>query len=625
MFEVVAVFEAREIWRRPLADGEEKKIGSIGKGDARVAPQFRSDWVVADGALSGWHVTVRRKGNTLEVQRRTLPKPTTNAVLFHGAANDEFEMAAGDEFTIQNAGYQFKWAADDEAATQSAHERPSEGTDDPLEFEPEADEPPVVHTSFRLQRRELENVSFGQGRILPDALDRLARLGQSHASAAQAYQQIAEILVTGLPDAVAAAVIHRAQKNQEPQILALFPAQLKNQRFYTTQILDDALDSRFESIGLDFKEPEDHYRDVSMRIGVDWAVCTPLPDSEEKLALYIVGRSANDGGVARVHRKKIGLQQAMKFADLAASILGVVLKKQRLEIEKARLRTFPPKALLPLLRLEKPDYDRLTAPRVCSVTVLFCDLRGFSLFAEHHADDLMFSARTVRKAVNAITNIIVSHDGVIGDLQGDAAMAFWGWPDAMPDQIERAVKAALGIAQSFSQNADLKTTEFSCGVGLAHGEAAVGLMGVAHQEKIDVFGPVVNRASRLESLTKRFGVQVLVDDGVRTGLANAGNERKVAFRALPRVRLAGMKQPQQVHELFDPNEAARPRPNLTIWNAALDSFFHGNWAAARDQIDRSFRQLSKEDREEDLVARILTDYMDKHTTPGSEVVLDLEK
>ncbi len=625
MFEVVALLEAKEIWRRPLADGEEKKIGSIGKGDSRVAPEYRSDWVVADRALSGWHVTVCRKGNSLEVRRRLLPKLTTNAVLFNGSPNDQFEMAAGDQFTIQNACCEFKWAAHDDAATLVVDEDANEAIAASPESEPEVEEEPVVHTTFRLQRRELESVSFGQGRIVPDALDRLARLGQSHASEAQAYQQIAEILVAGLPDAVAAAVIHRAQKNQEPQILALFPAQLKNQRFYTTQILDDALDSRFESIGLDFKEPEDDYRNVSMRSGVDWAVCSPLPDSEEKLALYVVGRGANDGGGARAYRKKVDLHQAMKFADLAASVLGVVLKKQRLEIEKARLRTFPPKALLPLLRLEKPDYDRLTAPRVCSVTVLFCDLRGFSLFAERHADDLMFSARTVRKALNAITNIIVSHDGVIGDLQGDAAMAFWGWPHAMPDQIERAAKAALSIAQSFSQNADLKTTEFSCGVGLAHGDAAVGLMGVAHQEKIDVFGPVVNRASRLESLTKRFGVQVLVDDAVRTALANSGNDRQAAFRALPRVRLAGMKQPQQVHELFDPNDAARPRPNLTIWNAALESFYHGNWAAARDQIDRSFRQLSKEDREQDPMVRILTEYMDKHTTPGSEVVLDMEK
>src|SRR5438874_13640333 len=109
--------------------------------------------------------------------------------------------------------------------------------------------------------------------------------------------------------------------------------------------------------------------------------------------------------------------------------LGVLQRKQ------AILSQFFPQAVLNALEIR--GAAEVLAPKLTDVSVLFCDLRGFSHAAEQDAGDLMGLLQRVSKALGVMNHHILDQDGVVGDFQGDAAMGFWGWPLAQGDMILR--------------------------------------------------------------------------------------------------------------------------------------------------------------------------------------------
>ena len=149
------------------------------------------------------------------------------------------------------------------------------------------------------------------------------------------------------------------------------------------------------------------------------------------------------------------------------------------------------------------------------MTVLFCDLRGFSQKAEAAAGDLKGLLDRVSRALGVMTSQILKHSGVTGDFQGDAAMGFWGWPFASPESPLNACRAALGIRAAFEETfgrPDHPLGSFQVGIGVAHGRAVAGKIGTSEQVKVTVFGPVVNLASRLEGMTKQLRVPIVLDE-----------------------------------------------------------------------------------------------------------------
>src|SRR5262249_53226494 len=178
--------------------------------------------------------------------------------------------------------------------------------------------------------------------------------------------------------------------------------------------------------------------------------------------------------------------------------------------------------------------EEILRPKERDVTVLFCDLRGSCSLAAGGAADLSARWEELRAALRIMTDAIIEQHGVIGDFQGDAAMGFWGWPFPQDDQIRQAAKAAWNIRERFDQDG-----RFACGLGLAHGPAFAGRLGTRDQYKVGVFGPVVNRASRLEGLTKHLRVSILVDEAVANTL-NQCSDPLCRCRPLVRLRPVGL-------------------------------------------------------------------------------------
>ncbi len=332
----------------------------------------------------------------------------------------------------------------------------------------------------------------------------------------------------------------------------------------------------------------------------DWAFCTPvLGKASSGWALYVAGRfNVEHVGLPR-SSDPTDLREDVKFTELVAAMLSSLRQMRLLEHRHATLSQFFSPVVLETLAVEDPEV--VLAPRETEVSVLFCDLRGFSRESERHADRLLGLLQRVSKALGVMTRYIREQGGVVGDFQGDAAMGFWGWPLQQKDAVLRTCRAALAIRAEFEAEAG-----FHAGIGVATGRAVAGKIGTIDQVKVTVFGPVVNLASRLESMTKILRAPILLDEATANAVRRQVPRDVARVRRLAVVKPYGLDSSLEVSELLPP-QAQYPvltDEHLACYEMALDKFLSRNWAAAFELLHR----IPSEDEVKDF----LTVYIAEH-------------
>ncbi len=196
--------------------------------------------------------------------------------------------------------------------------------------------------------------------------------------------------------------------------------------------------------------------------------------------------------------------------------------------------------------LENPDsyYSSLKGVRV-PVTILFSDLIGFTTLAEK-ADPEALVAQ-LNEHLGRMTSVIFSNGGTLDKFIGDAIMAVWGNVRSlgMAQDAKHCARAALGMRRELRQLNEKWRGEGRMGLGMAiginQGEVIVGNVG--SQERMDptVIGDAVNLASRLEALTRVYGIDILV------GASAAELVRdEVYLRSVARVQVKGKIKPVDV-------------------------------------------------------------------------------
>ena len=261
---------------------------------------------------------------------------------------------------------------------------------------------------------------------------------------------------------------------------------------------------------------------------VDWAFCTPvLGEACPGWAIYMTGRF-DPAGAARGPEPRPGRTAGRtEVRRTRRHRLHNLREVRLLEHRQSSLRPFFSPVVLEALAGQDPN--QVLSPREAEVSVLFCDLRGFSRRSEQDAGDLLGLLNRVSRALGVMTHCILEQGGVVGDFHGDAAMGFWGWPIEQPDSVERACRAALSIRDAFDEAAqrdDHPLTDFRVGIGVATGPAVAGKIGTVDQVKVTVFGPVVNLASRLETMTKVLRAPLLIDETDGATRAGPGAARQ---------------------------------------------------------------------------------------------------
>jgi adenylate cyclase len=212
------------------------------------------------------------------------------------------------------------------------------------------------------------------------------------------------------------------------------------------------------------------------------------------------------------------------------------------------------------------------------LTVLFCDVRGFTTLSERMPPAELIAL--LNRILSALSDCVLERNGTVDKFMGDAVMAFWNAPVDAPDHRERAMGAARSMFRALDKlNADLKEMglpPIGVGVGVNTGVCRVGLMGSERRLEYSCVGDAVNVASRLESMTKELGLfacigsataQAAGEDAVEIDtIAIRGRAAREPVYALPETDRAGI---EAFRARVDAVRAAREAGDRDAFETAL--------------------------------------------------------
>jgi adenylate cyclase len=222
------------------------------------------------------------------------------------------------------------------------------------------------------------------------------------------------------------------------------------------------------------------------------------------------------------------------------------------EKEKRRIRNmfsrYVSTAVLSDIETRREDLVLSEVGRRMELTIFFSDLRGFTSLSES------LPAERVVEVLNCYftkaVDIIFKHNGTLDKFMGDAIMAFWGAPAIIENHALEAVLTALEIQKSLPEiNAELirrGLPQLKAGIGINTGEVVLGNIGSPQRLDYTVIGDNVNLASRLEGLTRFYGVSVLISEKTYKEINN-----RVPGRIIDIVRVKGKAEPVRIYEPFE--------------------------------------------------------------------------
>jgi adenylate cyclase len=301
--------------------------------------------------------------------------------------------------------------------------------------------------------------------------------------------------------------------------------------------------------------------------GVKAVVAAPILDRHGQVIGALYGdrrhRSATWRPISRLEALLVQVLAGAVAAGLARLEQEQAAVRARVQLEQFFTRS---------LYQELEAHPELLDPRDADVTVLFCDIRGFSRISEK-----LGAARTVewiRDVMGALSECILAEEGVVVEYIGDELMAMWGAPAQASDHAARACRAALALLGQLpvlnERWAEVLGEPMDLGIGINSGSARVGNIGSRHKFKYGPLGNTVNLASRVQGATKYLKTRILLTRAVRDQLGE-----DFALRRLCQVRVVNIHEPVELYEL-----AAANRPEWQQlrkdYEAALTHFETGH-------------------------------------------------
>jgi adenylate cyclase len=227
--------------------------------------------------------------------------------------------------------------------------------------------------------------------------------------------------------------------------------------------------------------------------------------------------------------------------------------------------------------LAHPEKLKLGGERK-ELTVLFSDIRGFTSLSERMSPEGLVAF--INQYLTPMTDIVFEQGGTLDKYIGDAIMAFWGAPVDQPDHALRACRAALRFVEKLEE---LRVRwraeglpEVDIGVGINTGPMNVGHMGTESRFNYTVMGDAVNLGSRLEGLTKVYGIRILLAEATHRQVAG-----HVITRRLGAVRVMGKREPVALHELRGLGQPVGPEAEaIRAFEEGVDRFAARDWDGA---------------------------------------------
>ena len=232
--------------------------------------------------------------------------------------------------------------------------------------------------------------------------------------------------------------------------------------------------------------------------------------------------------------------------------------------------------------LKEPDKYSMKAANT-ELTVMFCDMRGFTEMSERMEPTQLQSLLT--GVFSRLTHLIRSNRGTIDKYMGDCVMAFWGAPVQTPHHASLVIKSALEMIHAMDEiNLEHRhkgLPEIGIGIGVNTGLMCVGDMGSNIRRSYTVIGDAVNLGSRLESLSKLYGVGIVVSECTRMQAPD------FVWQELDRVRVKGKADAVRI---FTPLPLRTTQydtvytEELNHWSTFLVYYREQQWQQASDLL-----------------------------------------
>ncbi|MCX7421300.1 MAG: adenylate/guanylate cyclase domain-containing protein [Planctomycetia bacterium] len=549
---VVTGPEPMQRWRRPIPLGEPIRLGR--------AP--RSGWAVPwDALISREHAELHIDGKILHIKRLDSAR---NPIYLNDVDTVQFSVESGEIFRIGRTSFQFFAAnvEDDDSPT------------------------PAEERSYN--HEELKRVSFQDADLRLEVLSKLPKAISQTTQDEELANSVVRLLLEGIPNAEAAAVVHFEELSEtaRPKMMRWDARGEEVGRFTPSRRL--MLKALQLGVGLlhIWRDKDESNPAFTVSGSLDWAFCMPFKDEGCKgWCVYVSGQQQQRMGTTVQEEH---LKGDLRFAELLTEFIGSIRSVRVLSKQQAGLSRFFSPAVMEALR--DADMAKRIEPQVADITVLFCDIRGFSKKSEQSQENLRELLDRVSNALGVMSCGISKYDGVTGDFLGDAALGFWGWPTVQDDDRLSACRAALHIHREFL-SAMRDSTHilfgFQVGIGLSYGRAIAGQIGTVEQTKVGIFGPTVNVGSRLEGMTKQFGTPILVDELVAEYARQHLPPNEGRIRKIGRFRPAGMSHEITISQLLLPSshEDTLSDADIVLYEQAWEAFAAGRWQEALDQLE----------------------------------------
>ncbi len=310
-------------------------------------------------------------------------------------------------------------------------------------------------------------------------------------------------------------------------------------------LLKKALETKQLVIHPDSTVPEDSFS--SSLFDLHTAIASPILDvfdEDRQLlgVLYAARRRTSD-----MQRPATVLEPERKLVAILSTAVASSIARMKRERLVAKYQQFFSSKVTEAISqnpalLEGEDAD---------VSVLFCDIRGFS-----KATDIIGAKAAmswISDTLSELSSIVLDSDGVLVDYVGDEMFAMWGAPEKSFEHAFRAASAARSMMslrhELNARYAGKLPSKVDFGIGVCTGPARVGNTGSKQKFKYGPMGRTVNLGSRIQGLTKQWGVSTIIDASTADCLP-----KDIAMRRLCRAQVVGMDGDIDLYQLMSEEE-----------------------------------------------------------------------
>ncbi|OSQ39620.1 CHASE2 domain-containing protein [Thalassospira mesophila] len=280
---------------------------------------------------------------------------------------------------------------------------------------------------------------------------------------------------------------------------------------------------------------------------------------------------------------------------LSGSLIGFM----RTEGEKRQVRgafsTYLSPALVEQLA-QHPERLKLGG-EMREMTLLFCDVRGFTTISESYKSDPQGLTQLINRLLTPLTGCILQRDGTIDKYMGDCIMAFWNAPLDVPQHPEKACESALAMFVSLrALNAEREAEAhaegrpflpLNIGIGVNTGTCVVGNMGSDQRFDYSVLGDAVNLASRLEGQSKNYGVDIVIGQDSAVTVSD-----RFAVLQLDLIAVKGKSEAVEIFTVLGDRDLRDSSDFVELaqrHDAMIKAYRGQNWDQA-DELLRTLRQ-----------------------------------